>query len=78
MLFYFYNTITDALSAINCDEPQRQGNIIVEDYALTAIKNITQNANIVMDLHSAVYMFHLTQTLIKYVANRNAYFDHVG
>lgn len=38
----------------------------MNELALIAIKNITGNADIVMDLQTAVYMFHLSRTLAKY------------
>lgn len=74
----YSSLLLDALNAITSDAPYKRGNAIIEEYALAGIKNINHNSNIVMDLHSAVYMFHLTQTLIKQLSSRNAYAEHVG
>lgn len=46
--------------------------------ALAGIKNIAQNADVAIDLHSAVYMYHLTQALIKHVSQKDAYNTYVG
>lgn len=48
------------------------------ELALAAIKSITQNAKVAVDLHSAVYMFHFAQALIKHVSEKDAYNIHVG
>lgn len=55
------------------DEPET-----ISDLALAGIKNITQNAEVAVDLHSAVYMFHFAQALIKHVSIKDAYSVHVG
>lgn len=44
---------------------------------MAGVKNITENANVAVDLHSAVYMFHLVQALIKHVTDKDAYNVHV-
>lgn len=50
----------------------------ISELALAGIKHITQNAAITVDLHSAVYMFHFAQALIKNVPGNDAYNVHVG
>lgn len=50
----------------------------ISELALAGIKNITQNADVAVDLHSAVYMFHYAQALIKHVSVKDAYITHVG
>ena len=50
----------------------------ISDLALAGIKNVTRNAEVAVDLHSAVYMFHLAQALIKHISVKDAYGAHVG
>lgn len=50
----------------------------INDLALAGIKNVTRNAEVAVDLHSAVYMFHLAQALIKHISAKDAYAAHVG
>lgn len=50
----------------------------ISELALAGIKHITQNSEIAVDLHSAVYMYHFAQALIKHVSGNDAYNIHVG
>lgn len=50
----------------------------ISDLALAGIKNVTRNAEVAVDLHSAVYTFHLAQALIKHISVKDAYGAHVG
>lgn len=70
--------ILGALQAIGGGEIDSSAVEISSELALAAIKNITQNAKVVVDLHSAVYMFHFTQAAIKHVSDKEAYNVHVG
>lgn len=54
------------------------GALTISDLALAGVKNIAEKAEVAVDLHSAVYMFHLTQALIKHVSLKDAYNVHVG
>lgn len=67
----------DALNAIIGDTPLDPTKTEISDLALVALKSITANANVVLDLQTAVYMIDLNKTLIKYVTVENAYGDFV-
>lgn len=67
----------DSLCAIIGDKPLDPTEIGISNLALVALKGITANANVVLDLQSAIYMIDLSKTLIKYVEVDNAYDDYV-
>lgn len=69
--------ISGALKAI-CDGSRISDEPMICELALAGIKNVVQNSEITVDLHSAVYMFHLAQALIKLVTVKDAYNNHVG
>lgn len=50
----------------------------INELALAALKRIIQNAEIAVDLHSAVYMFHFAQAVIKHISVKEAYTIYVG
>lgn len=50
----------------------------ISDLALAAIKKMSENAEVAVDLHSVVYMFHFSQAVIKHVSNKDAYNTYVG
>lgn len=50
----------------------------INELALAALKRIIQNAEIAVDLHSAVYMFHFAQAVIKHIPVKEAYNIYVG
>lgn len=50
----------------------------ISESAIAVIKRITQYTSTVMDLRSAVYMFHFGQILVKHSSTRNAYEHHIG
>lgn len=49
----------------------------ISELAINAVENITQNAEVAVDLHSAVYMFHFAQAIIKHTEVKDAYHTHV-
>lgn len=69
-----------AITTISEDnmEQDGDGDDTISQLALAAIKNITRNSDVAMDLHSAVYIFHVAQALIKHVTDKDAYHNHVG
>lgn len=50
----------------------------INELALAGIKNIVEKQEVTADLHSAVYIFHLVQALIKHVSVADAHNAHVG
>lgn len=70
--------LADSLNAIIGDVPLDPAETENSHIALVALKAITANANVVLDLQTATYMIDLTRTLIKYVNVENAYNDFVG
>lgn len=50
----------------------------INELALAGIENIIKKQEVTVDLHSAVYIFHLVQTLIKRVTVVDAHNTHVG
>lgn len=68
-----YVLLADSLTAIIGDTALDPTETDISDIALVALKGITANANVVLDLQSASYMIDLTKTLIKYVKVENAY-----
>lgn len=50
----------------------------VSGMALIALKYIISNEDIVLDLRSAVYMFHLAQSLVKHIESNKGYTEYVG
>lgn len=79
--FNFIEQIAEALRIVGGDlvlnAPETEDESI-NGLALAAIQNITQDAEVAVDLHSAVYMYHFTQALIKHVSEKDAYSAHVG
>lgn len=69
-----------ALKAVggDVDASQEGDGEAISALALAGIKNISQNASVAIDLHSAVYMYHFTQALIKHVSQKDAYNTYVG
>lgn len=65
--------LADSLNAIIGETPSDPSQIEVSHLALVALQNITANANVVLELQTAVYMIDLNKTLIKYVDVENAY-----
>lgn len=70
--------VSGALEAVSGKMEGAAETETVSDLALASIKNITRNAEVALDLHSAVYMFYFVQALIKHVSVRDAYGTHVG
>lgn len=70
--------ILGALKTVSRDANELGDGATNSELALTGIKNITQNASVVVDLHSAVYIFSLAQALIKLVSDKDAYYIHIG
>lgn len=58
--------------------PDRTNCSSTEDIALAAIKTIVKNANVVMELKSAVDMFKLVRLLVKHTNDTKAYEHYVG
>lgn len=50
----------------------------IAEVALIGVKSIVKNADVVLDLQSAVYMFKLAKSLVKYVDDSKAYGKYVG
>lgn len=50
----------------------------IAEVALVGVKTIVRNADVVLDLQSAVYMFKLARSLVKYVDETKAYGKYVG
>lgn len=69
---------TKSENADEQDKEEEDEEESISELALAGIKNIIQNAEVAMDLHSAVYMFHFAQALIKLVTDKEAYNTHVG
>lgn len=65
--------LADSLNAIIGETPLDPSQTGISHLALVALKNITANANVVLELQTAVYMIDLNKTLIKYVDVENAY-----
>lgn len=65
------------MNAIIDEAPLHPTETEIPDLGLVAVKSITANANVVLDLQTAVYMVDLSKTLIKYVEKENAYDDFV-
>lgn len=70
--------ILDALRAVGGQNDEPCEGKTISELALDGIKNIVQNADTAVDMHSAVYMFHFVQALIRHVSDKNAYSIHVG
>lgn len=74
--------ILEALKAVSTslgDNDENEGDDeTISELALAAIRSMTQNSETAVDLHSAVYMFHFVQALIKLTTSKNAYEIHVG
>lgn len=50
----------------------------INELALAAIKHTSEKHDVALDLHSAVYIFHLVQMLAKHVTAAGAHETHVG
>ncbi|XP_031621413.1 Fanconi anemia group D2 protein [Contarinia nasturtii] len=69
------DTLKRALKAVIGEAAVEQDNI--SEMALAAVINITKSADVAVDLHSAVYMFHFAQAVIKHTDAKDAYHTHV-
>lgn len=73
-LFHFLG----ALKAVSKKTNESNDGETINELALAGIKNIVEKQEVAVDLHSAVYIFHLVQALIKHVSVADAYKEHVG
>lgn len=71
------SVLADSLNAIIGEAPLHPTETGIPDLGLVALRTITSNANVVLDLQTAVYMIDLSKSLIKYVEVENAYEDFV-
>lgn len=53
-------------------------NLNIDELTLAAINRFVAYAETAIDLHSAVYLFHLVRSLVRYSTSRNAYTHHIG
>lgn len=67
-----------ALKAVSERTDESNDGETINELALAGIKNIVEKQEVTVDLHSAVYIFHLIQVLIKHVSAADAHNAHVG
>lgn len=67
-----------ALKAVSEKTSESNDVETINELALAGIKNVVEKQEVAADLHSAVYIFHLVQALIRHVSVADAYKEHVG
>lgn len=67
-----------ALKAVSGKTNETNGGEMINELALAGIKNVIEKQDVTVDLHSAVYIFHLVQALIKHATVTDAHNTFVG
>lgn len=74
----FLFSFLGALKAVSGKTNDSNGDETIDELAVAGIKNVVKFVEVTVDLHSAVYIFHFVQALVKHVTVKEAYNTHVG
>lgn len=70
--------LSGALKAVSNKTNDSNDDETINDLALAGIKFMVEMHDVAIDLHSAVYIFHVVQMLIKHVQAARSHSTHVG
>lgn len=67
-----------SLRAINREHSLENDQRATQEIAIVGVKTVTEISDVVIDMRSAVYMYHLVQSLVKFADNDDAHKTYVG